>query len=94
MNPKALEKYRIKKGLSITELSQVMGKTPGWYSRIRNGKQPLTAQNLEPLAQIFGVKPERLAKEYFSDPELEDSSSTIISIDHPPDKVSEAKSVG
>lgn len=66
MNPQVLEKYRIKKDLSITELSNLMGKTPGWYSRIKDGKQVLPSYHIQPLSEIFGVKPERLAKEYFS----------------------------
>lgn len=66
MNPQVLEKYRIKKGLSITELSKKMGKTPGWYSRIKDGKQVLPTYHVQPLAEIFGIKPERLVKEYFS----------------------------
>jgi transcriptional regulator with XRE-family HTH domain len=71
MNPLVLEKYRIKKGLSITELSQKMDKTAGWYSRIRNGQQVLPSKYIAPLADLFGVKPERLAKEYFSEDKLE-----------------------
>lgn len=66
MNPQALEKYRNKKGLSITELSMKMDKTAGWYSRIKDGKIVLPSKYIVPLAELFGVKPERLAKEYFS----------------------------
>ena len=75
MNPEALEKHRNRVGLSITDLSRRMGKTPGWYSRIRAGKQALSPRYVAPLAQIFGIKPERLAKEYFAELRLEDTSS-------------------
>lgn len=75
MNPQALENYRKKKHLSITQLSEKMGKTAGWYSRIKDGKHPLRTNYIPQMAEIFGVKPERLAKEYFSDHELEDTPS-------------------
>lgn len=73
-NPYALEKYRIKKELSITDLSKKMGKTPGWYSRIKNGKHPLRSEYIVPLSKILGVKPEKLAREYYSEIQLEDTS--------------------
>lgn len=76
MNPNALEKYRLRKGLTITELARLMGKTPGWYSKIRHGKQPLSSRHIGPLAHIFGISPERLAKEYFAEPKLEETSSS------------------
>lgn len=66
MNPQVLERHRNKMGLSITELSHRMGKTAGWYSRIRNGQQVLPSKYIAPMAELFGVKPEKLAKEYFS----------------------------
>lgn len=78
-NPQVLEKYRIKKNLSITELSARMGKTPGWYSRIRNGKHPLRSEYIVPISKVFGVKPEKLAKEYYSEFQLEDSASKEVS---------------
>jgi transcriptional regulator with XRE-family HTH domain len=76
MNPNIIEKYRKKNGLSKTELASKMGKTPGWYTRIQKGEYPLPARYIAPMAEIFGIKPERLAKEYFSGHELEDASST------------------
>lgn len=75
MNPQVLEKYRKKKGLSITELSAKMGKTAGWYSRIKDGTWPLPTRYIASMAEIFGIKPERLAKEYFSEDKLEQTSS-------------------
>jgi len=75
LNPKALERYRLRKGLSITDLSKIMGRTPGWYSRIKDGKQSLTAKHIAPMAKVFGVKPEKLAKDYFSDSQLEETES-------------------
>lgn len=75
MNQEVIEKYRKKSKLTCTELSAKMGKTPGWYSRIKNGKHPLRNQYIAPMAEIFGIKPEKLAKEYFSDLELEDTST-------------------
>lgn len=74
MNNEVLEKYRVKNGLSCTELCEKMHKTPGWYSRIRSGKHPLKSKYIAPMAEIFGIKPERLAREYFSGLELEDTS--------------------
>lgn len=67
MNPQVLEKYRNKKGLTITEISKLMDRTPGWYSRIKDGKQPLQSRYIQPLADVFGIKAERLAMELFSD---------------------------
>ncbi|MNR93442.1 Helix-turn-helix domain protein [compost metagenome] len=75
-NPQALEKYRVKSNLTASELSEKMGKTPGWYSRIRNGLYPLRMNYIPQMAEIFGIKPERLAKEYYSSPKLEDTSSS------------------
>lgn len=75
MNPNIIEKYRKKNGLSKTELAMKMGKTPGWYTRIQKGEYPLPARYIAPMAELFGIKPERLAKEYFSGNVLEDTSS-------------------
>lgn len=75
MNPNALEKYRKKSKLTCKELCDRMGKTAGWYSRIRSGKHPLRTEYLPQMATIFGIKTEKLAKEYFSGTELEDTSS-------------------
>lgn len=75
MDPRVLEKYRLRKSITITELSNLMGKTPGWYSRIRSGKQNLSPKYITPMARIFGIKPERLTREYFLDVELEDTST-------------------
>ena len=75
MNPEVLEKYRKKKNLSCTQLCELMGKTGGWYSRIRSGQHPLRGEYIPQMASIFGIKPEKLAKEYFSFPKLEDTAS-------------------
>lgn len=75
MNPNVLEKYRNKKGLSCAELCELMGKTGGWYSRIRSGKHPLQSRHIPKMAKIFGVSSEKLAKEYFACNKLEDTSS-------------------
>lgn len=75
MNPEALEKYRIKKKMTCEELCDRMDKTGGWYSRIRSGKVILKPKYIPQLAQIFGIKPEKLAREYFSGVQLEDTAS-------------------
>lgn len=75
MNYEVLEKYRKKNKLNCSELCAKMGKTAGWYSRIRSGKHPLRNQYIAPMAKIFGIKPEKLAREYFSGSELEESST-------------------
>lgn len=77
INPSVLEKYRLKLGLSSTQLSEKMGRTPGWYSRIKSGDQALTPKYIEPMAKVFGVKPEKLAREYYSPEKLEDTSILI-----------------
>ncbi|CAH1190374.1 hypothetical protein PAECIP111893_00300 [Paenibacillus plantiphilus] len=74
MNPNVLEKYRIKKGLNCSQLCECMGKTAGWYSRIRSGRHPLRTEHISKMALIFGVRPEKLAKEYFSKEKLDDTS--------------------
>ena len=76
MNPSVIEDYRIKKGLKPIDVTKKLNKTPGWYSKFKKGKVPLKAQYFEPLSELFGVKPERLAKEYFSGKQLEDTSNT------------------
>ncbi|ASS76872.1 hypothetical protein CIG75_19255 [Tumebacillus algifaecis] len=75
MKPEILEEYRLKKGLSITEVASQMGKTPGWYSRIKDGKQGLHPKYVAQLASVLGVKPEKLSREYFFGNELEQSAS-------------------
>lgn len=75
MDSKVLEKYRVKSGLSCKELCDRMGKTAGWYSRIRSGKHPLRSEYIPQIANVFGIKPEKLAKEYFSGTKLEDTST-------------------
>ena len=75
MNPDVLEKYRTKKKLSKTELCARMGMTGGWYSRIITGKVTLKPKYIPGLAKIFGIKPERLSREYFSGVQLEDTAS-------------------
>lgn len=74
-NPQVLEKYRIKRKLSIQELTKRMDKTPGWYSKIKNGHFTLPSYHISKMAEVLGVKPETLAKEYFSEPKLEETSS-------------------
>lgn len=75
MNPDVLEKYRNKKKINCSELCKKMGKTDGWYSRIKNGKVPLQAKYIPKLAEVFGVNPEKLAREYFSGFKLEDTAT-------------------
>lgn len=77
MNPSVLEKYRTKSGLTCKELCDKMGKTAGWYSRIRTGERPLRTDYIPQMASVFGIKPEKLAKEYFSGTKLEDTSSLV-----------------
>lgn len=74
MNPAALEKYRTKNKLNCSQLCEKMGRTAGWYSRIRSGKFPLKSKDIPKMAEIFGISPEKLAKEYFTGSKLEDSS--------------------
>ncbi|WP_429844544.1 helix-turn-helix domain-containing protein [Brevibacillus sp. FIR094] len=74
-NANVLEKYRKKKKLTVKELTDKMDKTPGWYSKIKCGHFVLPSYHLPKMASILGVKPEVLAKEYFSEYELEESSS-------------------
>jgi transcriptional regulator with XRE-family HTH domain len=66
MNPQVIEKYRIKKGINCAELCRRMKKTDGWYSRIRSGERHLLPNHIEEMAAVLGVKPDKLAKEYYS----------------------------
>lgn len=75
MNPDVLEKYRAKKKINCSELCKAMGKTAGWYSRIRSGEVTLKAKYIPKLAETLGVNPEKLAREYFSGFKLEDTAS-------------------
>lgn len=76
MNPNVLEKYREKLGLSKQDLAAKMGKTPGWYTRIAKGDHPLRPRYIAPMAEVFKIKPEQLAKEYFAGHQLEDTSKS------------------
>lgn len=75
MNPDVIEKLRIKKKMSCADLCKEMGRTAGWYSRIRTGEVPLKAKYIPQLAEVLGVKPEKLARDYFSGFKLEDTST-------------------
>lgn len=75
MNHMVFEKYRKKMKLNKQAIAKKVGKSPGWYSKLITGQMPLRTQYIAPMAEALGIKPERLAKEYFSDLELEDSSS-------------------
>jgi transcriptional regulator with XRE-family HTH domain len=75
MNPDVLEKYRIKKKLTKTELCEKMNRTGGWYSRICTGEVELKSKYIPKLSEVLGVKPEKLSREYFSVVQLEDTAS-------------------
>ncbi|GED71224.1 hypothetical protein BRE01_49260 [Brevibacillus reuszeri] len=74
-NPQVLEKYRKKRNLSVKQLTEKMGKTPGWYSKIKRGHFNLPSYHIPTMAEVLGVKPDVLAKEYFSEIKLEETSS-------------------
>jgi transcriptional regulator with XRE-family HTH domain len=74
-NPHVLEKYRLKRKLSVKELTERMGKTPGWYSKIKHGHFHLPSYHIPKMAEVLGIRPEVLAKEYFSESKLEETSS-------------------
>ncbi|WP_342405551.1 helix-turn-helix transcriptional regulator [Brevibacillus sp. FSL K6-2834] len=74
-NPQILEKYRLKRKMSVKQLTEKMGKTPGWYSKIKRGHFHLPSYHIPKMAEVLGVKPEVLAKEYFSEVKLEKTSS-------------------
>lgn len=74
MHPEVIEKYRKKNKLKGQDICAALGKTPGWYSKIKKGVSPLKSQYIPLLAELFGIKPEKLAREYFSGDGLEDSS--------------------
>jgi len=76
MDHTVFEKYRIKRKLNKQDIARFVGKTPGWYSKLITGKIPLRSQYLAPMAKALGITPERLAKEYHSRTELEDTSSS------------------
>ncbi|MED1800644.1 helix-turn-helix domain-containing protein [Brevibacillus porteri] len=75
-NPMVIENYRKKRNLSVKELTKLMKRTPGWYSKIKNGHFTLPSYHIEHMAEIFGVKPATLAKEYFSDSKVEETSTS------------------
>lgn len=75
MNHGVFEKYRIKSKISKQDLAKKVGKTAGWYSKLASGKMNLRPQHIATMANAFGIKPEKLAKEYFSDVELEETST-------------------
>ena len=75
MNPDVFEKYRTKRKMSKQDVAAGVGKTPGWYSKLIKGEIPLRTQYIAPMAETLGISTERLTKEYFSNPKLEDTSS-------------------
>jgi len=75
LNPNVIENYRIKKGIKSCEITEKLGLTPGWYSKFKKGQVSLRGVYFLPLSEILGVKPEKLAKEYFSTLKLEDTSN-------------------
>ena len=75
MNHKVFEKYRIKRKLSKKELAEKVGRTPSWYSKLISGQVHLRSKLIIPMAEALGISPKKLTTEYFSEPELEDTSS-------------------
>lgn len=75
MNYKVFEKYRIKRKLSKQEIARKLGKTPGWYSKLISGQMSLRPEYFAKMSEVLGVNPKKLAAEYFSDLELEETSS-------------------
>lgn len=75
MNYKVFEKYRVKRKLSKQEIARKLGKTPGWYSKLISGKMSLRPEYFAKMSEVLGVNPKKLAAEYFSDLELEETSS-------------------
>lgn len=75
MNYKVFEKYRVKRKLSKQEIARKLGKTPGWYSKLISGQMSLRPEYFVKMSEVLGVNPKKLAAEYFSDLELEETSS-------------------
>jgi transcriptional regulator with XRE-family HTH domain len=51
-----LKELRLKKGLSQTQMSEMLGLSQNAYSKIENGTTELTIERLEQIAAIFGFK--------------------------------------
>lgn len=57
---KRLIALRTKKSLSVRGLAEVIGKSPGYVSRIEGRGEIPSAELLCQLAEFYGVKPEEL----------------------------------
>ena len=75
MNADDLVKYQKKKNLTSTRVSLALGKHPSWFAKVTSGKTQLRSEYIKPLSDLFGVRPEKLVKEYFLAPEVEKIST-------------------
>lgn len=55
--PETVNKMRLRRGLTLTQVSESVGKQKSWASKIETGKLPLRGEDLEAYAAILEVPP-------------------------------------
>lgn len=59
---KNIKKLRSNSKLSLTALSEKSGLSRQWLWRVENGKENITLDSLEKIANIYGISPISLLK--------------------------------
>ncbi len=84
---KLLRDYRVKSGLTQEKLSEQLGISLKYISRIENGNNGVKTQTLIKYMNILGITPNTLYKEFITNADIKDS----IELSEKIDKLSEEK---
>ncbi len=78
---KLLRDYRIKSGLTQEKLSEQLGISLKYISRIENGNNGVKTQTLIKYMNILGITPNTLYKEFITNADIKDSIELSEKID-------------
>ena len=78
---KILRNFRIKRGLTQEQLSEKLGISLKYISRIENGNNGVKTQTLIKYINILGINPIILYKEFIENPEIFDDIELYEKID-------------
>ncbi len=78
---KLLRDYRVKSGLTQEKLSEQLGISLKYISRIENGNNGVKTQTLIKYMNILGITPNTLYKEFITNADIKDSIELSEKID-------------
>ena len=70
-----IKEVRTRRGLTVEDLAEAIGRSPSYVSRIENGKRPLTTRLLDDFATALDVRPTALLDDQPSLPPLKPEAS-------------------